>query len=456
MYKWGRRAIIVKVGEIITGGGEAVKKVSRILSYLSVFLSGLTLIRPKRGWVAAVLEMPKLLVGAWSPFLALAGGLGALIGLARKDRKAVWAGLLGAAVAVRHVVKVSAPHDGFAQGFGPDWQSRIPPELRAHMLPKRYALLPVDPPEVPWQQDVVFGTHRETGDPLLADVWQPPDGVARTGLGVIYLHGSAWHYLDKDIGTRRFFRHLAGQGHVIMDVAYTLSPKAQLQGMVADVERAIAWMKENAARYGVNPERIVLVGGSAGAHLALLVAYAPNHPGLWPAGVDTAPSVRAVVSYYGPPDLRNFKLVWASQVKQGNSRAGRTRRGRPFIVRWESLGRRIRLLPPDGRYVTYADWLPNVVGGTPDEVPELYQLGSPINHVGPHCPPTLLLQGTHDVFGMAPDVRRLHRALREAGATSVYVEFPDTDHAFDLIFPKWSPAAQAATYDTERFLALMV
>ena len=97
-----------------------------------------------------------------------------------------------------------------------------------------------------------------------------------------------------------------------------------------------------------------------------------------------------------------------------------------------------------------------LLGGTPNEVPELYRLGSPINHVGPHCPPTLLLQGAHDMGGMVPDVRHLHWTLRQAGVPSVYVEFPDTEHGFDLIFPKWSPAAQAATYDTERFLALMV
>ena len=41
----------------------------------------------------------------------------------------------------------------------------------------------------------------------------------------------------KDVGTRRFFRHLAGQGHVVMDVAYTLAPRAQLRAMVADVDR---------------------------------------------------------------------------------------------------------------------------------------------------------------------------------------------------------------------------
>ena len=430
-----------------------MKKVSRILSYLSGFLSALTLIRPQSGWVALALCIPKLLAGAWAPFLAIAGGLGALIGLARKDRKAVWVGLFGAAVAGRYVVKVTAPHDGFAQAFGPVWRSRIPPELQARMLPGRYTPLPTDPPVVPWQRDAVFGTHLETGDPLLCDLWQPPKGVPRTGLGIIYLHGSAWHYLDKDVGTRPFFRHLAGQGHVIMDVAYTLAPKAQLQAMMADVKRAIAWMKAHAAEYGVNPERIVLMGGSAGAHLALLAAYAPNHPELQPADVEADTSVRAVVSYYGPPDLR--ALYDYFQTMRGHVLTLKTRLERLHIANWEPCFRAGHL-PPDVKFVDLVDLLPNVLGGTPDEVPELYRLGSPINHVGPHCPPTLLLQGAHDMVGMAPDVRRLHRALRQAGATSVYVEFPNTEHGFDLVFPKWSPAAQAATYDTECFLALMV
>ena len=437
-----------------------MKTVSRILSYLSAFLSALTLIRPRGKWASLELGAPKLLAGAWTPFLALAGGLGALIGLARRDRKAVWAGLFGAAVAVRHVVRVTAPNDngGFARAFGSDWQSRIPPELRARMLPKRYTPMPADPPQVPWQRDVVFGTRREneneTGEPLLADLWQPPDGVPRTGLGIIYLHGSAWHYIDKDMGTRRFFRHLAGQGHVVMDVAYTLAPKAQLHAMVADVKRAIAWMKANAAQYSVNPERIVLVGGSAGGHLALLAAYTPNHPELQPADIEADTSVHAVVSYYGLPDLRaSYDYFRASH---GDFPTGETRLGRLLIDRAESLFRRTRILPPYGKLAGQVELLPGLCGGTPDEVPEIYHLGSPINHVGPHCPPTLLLQGAHDMAGMVPDVRRLHHALRKVGATSVYVEFPDTDHAFDLVFPRWSPAAQAATYDTERFLGLMI
>jgi acetyl esterase/lipase len=292
---------------------------------------------------------------------------------------------------------------------------------------------------------VAFGTHRETGDPLLCDLWQPPDDVPPTGLGIIYLHGSAWHYSDKDVGTRPFFRRLAQQGHLIMDVAYTLAPKAEMRAMVADVIRAIAWLKTEGSEYGVNPERIVLMGGSAGAHLALLAAFAPEHAELKPADVEMDTAVRAVVSYYGPCDL-------VAQHRRSEEHMGDLglARCREFLVRSGVVA------PHDaGRIVALTDLVANALGASPEEAPALYRLFSPISHVGPHCPPTLLLQGGHDLFRMAPDVRRLHQALCDAGVPSVYVEFPETEHAFDLLFP-CSPAAQAATCDTERFLALMV
>lgn len=295
---------------------------------------------------------------------------------------------------------------------------------------------------------MIFGTHRETGDPLLCDLWQPPDDVPPTGLGIIFLHGSAWHYLDKDMGTRPFFRRLVEQGHLIMDVAYTLAPRADIRAMLADVKRAIAWLKTEGREHGVNPERIVLMGGSAGAHLALLAAYTPEHREhreLQPADVEMDTSVRAVVSYYGPCDLL-AQHRWIGEHT-----------GDPGLARCIEFLVRSGVLAPDdaGKIVARADLVANALGASPEEAPALFRLFSPVNHVGPHCPPTLLLQGGHDLFGMMPDVRRLHQALCDAGVPSVHVEFPETEHAFDLLFP-CSPAAQAATCDTERFLALMV
>ena len=419
-----------------------MKKISRCLSLLST-LSALTLVHPKKGWTPLALWLPKLLAGTCSPFLGIAGGLAGLLGLAAKDWKGAATGLLGAALAARHVARVTAPHDGFRNAFGPDWEASLPSGLP--VCARRYTLLPPCPRRVPWQRDVIFGTHRETGEPLLCDLWQPPDDVPPTGLGIIYLHGSGWHYLDKDAGTRPFFRRLAEQGHLIMDVAYTLAPKADMRAMLADVKRAIAWLKTEGSEHAVNPERIVLMGGSAGAHLALLAAYAPEHGELKPADVEMDTGVRAVVSYYGPCDL----LAQHRRIEEHMGDLGLARCR-------EFLGRLGALAPDDaGKTLALTDLVANALGASPEEAPALYRLFSPASHVGPHCPPTLLLQGGHDLCLMLPDVRRLHQALCDAGVPSVYVEFPETEHAFDLLFP-CSPAAQAATCDTERFLALMV
>ena len=103
--------------------------------------------------------------------------------------------------------------------------------------------------------------------------------------------------------------------------------------------------------------------------------------------------------------------------------------------------------------------LVDVMGGTLREVPDAYRLGSPIAHVGPQCPPTLQIFGQDDFAIPVSHGQRLHRALCKAGVPSVYVELPDTVHGYDQYFGvsrRVAPAAQAATYDVERFLALMV
>ena len=434
-----------------------MKRLASFLSGIAAFLGALTLLEVRSQWTA-LLAFPKMLSGALTPVTAVAGAIGALLGVCTGNFKAASAGLFGMLISARHIRRVSAPHAAFERAFGHGWEASILPALRDRMLDARWTASMPEPPDVPWQRDVVFGAWPETGEPLLCDIWQPPAGVPRSGLGVIYLHGSGWHYLDKDAGTRPFFSHLAGQGHVIMDVAYTLAPKAQLHGMLGDVKRAIAWLKTHAAEYGVRPDRIVLMGGSAGGHLSLLAGYTPNHPEFQPEGLDGDTSVRAVVSYYGPPDLlAMYRYIESLSVGLlgADSPVNRLLL-KAMTGMLQLLFPSSRFLPPYGKIVSSTEMISGLLGGTPDEVPHLYTIGSPMHYVGPHCPPTLLLQGGHDIGVKPGPVRRLHRALCEAGVKAVYVEFPDTDHGFDLVWPRLSPAAQAATHDAERFLALMM
>jgi acetyl esterase/lipase len=358
----------------------------------------------------------------------------------------VVAGLAAAAINAVYTRQVVASRGDFAAAFGADWQEQIPSQLRSGMLPQRWTwTLPVAP-GAHVERDVAFATVLGTDRKLLADVWFPPDGVAPSGLGFIYLHGGGYSAFDKGGPTEPWFRHLAAQGHVVMDVSYRLIPETNVPGMQGDVKRAIAWLKRNAGRYGVNPDTIVLGGGSGGSHLALLAAYALDHPLFTPEdvrGVDL--SVRGVVGYYLAGDYRRESKAVVKPTALERTVAGLLTN---FLASWSGS----EIAVDDT-----GDWDSRLLlGGRPDEWPELYRKVSPITHVGPNTPPTLQFVGEHDVYvSIRGSELALHRKLQEAGVPSVYVEFPRTDHAFDMFLPEVSPAAQAAMYDVDRFLALM-
>jgi acetyl esterase/lipase len=101
-----------------------------------------------------------------------------------------------------------------------------------------------------------------------------------------------------------------------------------------------------------------------------------------------------------------------------------------------------------------SDMLTEMMGGSPDDIPDTYRMLSPIYQVGPHCPPTLLLHGSDDVFGLTPGVRRLYKDLLAASVPVILVEYPHADHGFDLVLPQVSPVARSAVHNVERFLML--
>ena len=266
------------------------------------------------------------------------------------------------------------------------------------------------------------------------------------------MHGGAWRIGAKNMFTGPTFTRLARQGHLVMDVEYTLAPDTDISGMIRDVKRAILWLKKNGAIYGVDPARIVLMGGSAGAHLALMAAYSPNDPEFQPDASKDDTAVFGVVSYYGPSDLAAVQ----ADVEVVGQRLMRRKRFWPYGLVVESLLKVVGLIPAGLDIEDVEYYMTDLVGVDLTSDPARYRRLSPVERVGPHCPPTLLLQGEMDIFGLAPATRRLHAALQRAGVLSVLVEFPQTDHAFDLVLPWISPSAQSAIYDLERFLALLL
>jgi acetyl esterase/lipase len=412
-----------------------------------------------------MLWLPKLWAEAWAPFLAILGSLGALLGWINKDRRGIWAGLLGMLLAIRYTLRVTSEEDRFSPVFGPHWAGQIPAHLKARLPASRYKLIQPALPAVPGTRNVIIGKSGNTNRPLLADIWEPPGSVPHTGLVIVYLHGGLWQALDKDFLTQPLFRRLASQGHVILDVAYSLSPGSGLDCILRDVRRAVLWMKEHSREYGVNPDRIVLMGVSGGAHLALLTAYAPAHPALQQEAQDADTSVRGVISISGVTDLQAFFREYGRSnpgQPEYSSQITDDIRPRIFDKTWlDRFMTRSRAFPayrhaniPGGPLL-----LVYLLGGTLNEVPEVYRLGSPIVHAGAHCPPTLHIYGEDDFVVNVSQGRRLHRSLRAAGAVSIYIELPDTVHGFDQYFGvsrQVAPAAQSVAYDMDRFLALLV
>lgn len=410
-----------------------------LLSFFSLLLNAALFVRikPPYGWFSQMLNH------ALSPILVVMGGVGAMLGWVYQAPLAAVAGVLGAGISVAYIALITVSQPDFDLAFGKDWEATIPSDRKSHMFKRRWNLGLPRTREPQWERDIPFWTIPDTDRQLLCDVWQPPEGVARSGLAFIYLHGSAWYMLDKDFGTRPMFRQLAAQGHVIMDVAYRLCPEVDIYGMIGDVKRAVAWMKMNAARYQIDPARIVLGGASAGGHLALLAAYAPCHPRITPVDVQARNlSVRAVVSYYGPTDLR--AVYEHTHQKQNFGSAPKVEIGLPGTAETQK-----KVMKDAGR-------LDILLGGHLDEVPEVYELASPVTHVHEGCPPTLLIQGTLDIFTPVAATCEMYQRLIECRVPAVNIIYPLTNHAFDLLLPHISPPAQAALYYLERFLALMV
>lgn len=258
------------------------------------------------------------------------------------------------------------------------------------------------------QRDVEF--ESPNGHTLRLDVYQPPETVPRADAAprplspaVIVIHGGSWSGGEKS-DFESYDRWLAAGGRVVFDVEYRLANSAQrFPAQLADIKCAIAWVRSHAARYRVDPERLALLGRSAGGQLALLAAYTANDAALRPDSCDAQDTrVRAVISFYGPTDL-----AWDYAHP-----------GRPDVI--------------DTRRV-----LENYLGGSPASTPQAYATASPVEHVGAQTPPTLFLHGGHDQLVRPENVERIIPKLAAAGVPYTYVHLPWANHGFDYNFDGW-------------------
>lgn len=209
---------------------------------------------------------------------------------------------------------------------------------------------------------------------------------------IVAVHGGGWRSGDKN-GQRGLICRFAQNGYVGVAVRYRLTGEAPFPACVNDVKSAVRWLRANAQKYHIDPNRIGAMGHSAGAHLVAMLGLAPNDAGL-DVGENLGYSsvVNAVCGIATPCDFINW-----------NSDKG------------ESSG-------PVG-----------LLAGPGESLEERAKKASPISYVHKDAPPFLLIHGTKDGTVPIAQVQRFAHQLREAGAENVHLIMLD-NLGHDLYF----------------------
>ncbi|MCV7380523.1 carboxylesterase [Mycobacterium alsense] len=240
--------------------------------------------------------------------------------------------------------------------------------------------------------DIPYGPG---GSAHLLDVWRRHDLTpGRRAPVLIQVPGGAWAVGDKRVQAYTLMSRMAELGWICVSINYSKSPRCTFPTHLIDVKRAIAWVRENIADYGGDPDFVAITGGSAGGHLASLAALTPNDPALQPGFEDADTSVQAVAPYYGVYDFTDFENMHELML--------------PFLEQFVLKSR-------------YTD------------DPERFRAASPIAYTHGEAPPFFVLHGEKDELVPSGQARAFCAALKEAGAATVaYAELANAHHAFDI------------------------
>jgi acetyl esterase/lipase len=262
--------------------------------------------------------------------------------------------------------------------------------------------------EVIVEKDIVYGTG---GTKQLKLNLARPEQANGLLPGLVFIHGGGWRGGDRSMYDGEI-QNAARHGYVAVAIAYRLtdpddSGKARnpFPAQIEDVKCAIRWLRANAEKYHVDPNRIGATGGSAGGHLSLLAGVAGRESQFEGNGGNPGVSsqVQAVVNYFGPTDLSHLYAT-----------------SKPAAGVVEVL-----------------------LGGPPEKTPELYKSASPVSYVSKDAPPMLTIHGTADPVVPVDQATEFDAAMKKAGASHEMLLLDGEKHGFT---PKGYQKAGEATY----------
>jgi acetyl esterase/lipase len=263
--------------------------------------------------------------------------------------------------------------------------------------PTKIPALPPAPENVAIEQDVAYLAPERTEK---LDLYLPAHrDASKLSPAVIMIHGGGWTGGDK--AEPRSFNvatTLAAAGYVCASINYKLDGERWPTNLF-DCKNAVRFLRHNAQKYQIDPKRIGVIGGSAGGHLALMVAYTSDVPELEPPSPypDESDAVGAVVNLYGITNVATRRKIDSDGSPIG---------------------------PPLKKSALLAK--------LSDEDPELWRLASPVSHVSPKSPPTLIVHGTKDTTVNREQASELAEKLKSAGVEHRLIILEGIGHTFDL------------------------
>ena len=251
---------------------------------------------------------------------------------------------------------------------------------------------------------------RPNGKSLLVDL-RVPDGDGPFPV-ILYLHSGAWITGDRFGGPAI---RQAARGYAVASIDYQLAPDAIWPAQIEDCKAAVRWLRANAARYHLDPNRIGVFGTSAGGHLAAVLGTSSGEASLEGIALGNAQfpsSVRAVVDLYGPTDL----------LKMDEQK----------LPCYPGLSANASYMPPS-----------LLMGCAIQTCKEKTMTANPITYATPGDPPFLIMQGKADCLVPWQQSQMLYDALRANGVEATLVLLPTAEHADD----QFDNAANAAIVD---------
>lgn len=253
------------------------------------------------------------------------------------------------------------------------------------------------PPGVKMERDISYIPNGDDAQKL--DLYLPEKPAERPLPLIVHIHGGGW------MGGNKFpcpVVAMVGKGYAVASVEYRFSQKTKFPAQIQDCQAAIRWLRANSKPHNIDPERVGVVGGSAGGHLSALVGTAGGKKAFAPIGGNEQQSdrVQAVCDIFGPA---NFSTVMQQASDDKNVRN---------IFKFNS---------PSDPYS-------QLIGVSLEGNKEKTDAVSPVHYVSKDNPPMLILHGTHDALVPLAQSEEFAAALKEKGVEVWLQKLPGSGH----------------------------